>query len=136
MKIETYKVKKHIRYRVRFTLPSGNRPSRSFRTRDEAKIFLAKAQLDSGHVSRPKITFKEFCRLFLEEYSINELQEASRERYRGLVELYLVPYFGNCLLEDITLHSCQVFGAKINGDTTLSQSQKKLCDRTIQVTSQ
>lgn len=83
---------------------------RGFKTQKEAR--LAKSQLllqveNDGYFAKPdKITFQEVFQLFLVHYK-NTVKASTYARQKAQAELHILPIFGACYVDKITLPMCQ-----------------------------
>ncbi len=83
----------------------GRQVWRSFRTREEAELYLATAQVKrvSGEFHLPvKIKFAEFAQEWLETYARINVRPKTFDGYESSLRVHLVPEFGELYLTEIT----------------------------------
>jgi integrase len=93
---------------------NGRQHWRSFKTRDEAELYLAHAQAKKvrGEFRTPtKITFTAFAAEWLRDYALGHVGPKTYEGYEGVLRLHLVPEFGDLFLSEITRKTIDAFVA-------------------------
>src|SRR4051812_29908320 len=93
---------------------SGRQHWRSFKTREEAELYLANAQVKraSGEFRIPtKIRFAEFVQEWLETYARINVRPKTFEGYESSLRVHLVPEFGDLYLTEITRKALDSFVA-------------------------
>jgi integrase len=83
----------------------GRQLWRSFKTREEAELYLANAQVKraSGEFRLPlKIRFADFAQEWLETYARVNVRPKTFEGYESSLRVHLVPEFGQLYLTEIT----------------------------------
>ena len=92
----------------------GKQVFRSFKTRDEAELYLAQSQAAKarGEFRRPtRIRFDEFAVEWLRDYAQGHVSSKTLEGYEGVLRLHLVPEFGRLHLTEITRKAIDSFVA-------------------------
>jgi integrase len=92
----------------------GRQVWRSFRTREEAELYLATAQVKraSGEFRFPvKIRFAEFAREWLETYARINVRPKTFDGYESSLRVHLTPEFGQLYLTEITRKGIDLFVA-------------------------
>lgn len=93
---------------------SGRQHWRSFKTREEAELYLANAQVKRarGEFRIPvKIRFAEFAQEWLETYVRVNVRARTYEGYESSLRVHLVPEFGDLYLTEITRKAIDSFVA-------------------------
>jgi integrase len=84
---------------------NGRQIWRSFATRDEAELYLArsKVKVKQGAFRQPaKIRFADFAVEWLRDYAKGNVRERTYETYEAALRNHLIPHFGDLLLSQIT----------------------------------
>ncbi len=104
MAIDHIETKTGKPWRARFYLKSGRRVTKCFQRKVDADQWEAKMRVENSDptfVRKEPIRFSELCLQFL-KYQKGELQTSTYQKYEGHLKKYLLPVFGNCLVEQIT----------------------------------
>ena len=92
----------------------GRQHWKSFRTRDEAELYLARvkaAKVGKEFRAPTKIRFADFAQEWLRDYAKPNVKERTYETYEGSLRNHLVPEFGHRLLTEITRKDIDAFVA-------------------------
>lgn len=103
-------------YRVQYTLPSDpltgekkRTQKRGFKTKREAKLYLAKQVVDvdnHGYTENVNITYKEVYEYFMETYK-STVKESTLNHVLGMFKIHILPKFGKKKIKKITIPDCQ-----------------------------
>jgi integrase len=92
----------------------GRQIWRSFRTREEAELYLANAQVkratDEFRIPA-KIRFADFAQEWLETYARVNVRPKTHQGYETSLRVHLIPEFGNLYLTEITRKTVDSFVA-------------------------
>lgn len=129
--IERYRVGDGWRYRARWSLPSGERQSRSFKLRKDADAWLRHIQADQlrGIVTDPKTskeTLLDYSRRWL---AMRQLAPKTIELYRSELNRHILPTLGAMPLGRITTEQVRAWFAKLV--TTTSEISAAKCYRLL-----
>jgi len=104
-------------------------------SRKEAEIELARfiAEVEDPQYVRPsKMKFREFTNKWLAEYAMPNLSERTIWGYQKHLEIRLIPYFGNMVMEQITPFVIQKFYNSLRRDNERKDGKTgKLSEMTI-----
>lgn len=92
----------------------GRQQWRSFPTRSEAELYLARARVDvaRGTFRAPvKMRFGDFAAEWLRDYARGSVAPKTFEGYEGVLRLHLVPEFGERLVSEISRKAIDTFVA-------------------------
>jgi integrase len=92
----------------------GRQVWRSFRTREEAELYLANAQVKraTGEFRAPvKIRFAEFAHEWLKTYARVNVSPKTFDGYESSLRIHLIPEFGDLYLTEITRKAVDSFVA-------------------------
>jgi integrase len=93
---------------------NGRQVWKSFKTREEAELYLANAQVKKarGEFRVPtKILFRDFAVEWLRDYAQGNVRPKTFEGYESVLRVHLVPEFGELFLSDITRKAIDAFVA-------------------------
>jgi integrase len=93
---------------------NGRQHWRSFKTREEAELYLANAQAQKvrGEFRRPtRIRFADFAEEWLRDYARPNVKPRTLETYDGSLRNHLIPEFGELYLAEITRKAIDAFVA-------------------------
>lgn len=117
MAIDFVKTKNGKPWRARIRLKTGKRITKCFQRKIDAQHWEAKVKIENADpqfVRREPIRFSALGEQFL-KYQKGEIQPSTFKKYEGHLKKYLLPYFGNCLSDQITKIDVMNFKAHING---------------------
>jgi integrase len=92
----------------------GRQVWRSFKTREEAELYLAQSQVEQakGEFRIPaKIRFADFAQEWLETYAQVNVRQTTFATYETALRVHLVPEFGHLYLTEITRKAIDTFVA-------------------------
>jgi integrase len=90
----------------------GRQVWQSFKTREEAELYLAQSQVKraTGEYRVPvKIRFVDFARLWLDTYARVNVRSKTFEGYESSLRVHLIPEFGHLYLTEITRRGIDTF---------------------------
>lgn len=117
--IEKYRTASGYRYRVRWSLPSGERRSKSFKLRKDAESYLRLVEADRmrgiTHDSRSsREDFLSYARRWLEARD-PALAPRTVELYRSQLNRWLLPTFADSKLSNITTERVRTWHMEVSG---------------------
>jgi hypothetical protein len=96
---------------------NGEQVQKTFRTRDEALLWLARMEqkrvLQDEVVFPKKITFADFAEEWLRDYARTNVSIRTFEGYEMSLRNHLIPYFGPLYLTQITRKKIDAFVADL-----------------------
>lgn len=116
------------KYRKTLYFPGGGRKELYGKTKEEleAKIFEAKMQLRAGVKLDENPQFGKYAIMWYEAYKKPNIQQATREYYKNVLNNHILPYIGNLPIRSITaMHIVAVMNA-------LEGKSKELNRKTLQ----
>lgn len=131
--VEKYRVSGGWRYRVRWSLPNGERRSKTFRLRKDADAWLRQVEADKlrGIVTDPsagKVRLADYAKTWLLIRSA-KLAPRTIELYQSQLRRHLLPAFGTRPLSSITVEDVRSWHAGLV--RTVSQSTAAKCYRLL-----
>lgn len=117
--IEKYRTSSGYRYRVRWSLPSGERRSKSFKLRKDAESYLRLVEADRmrGITHDPRSSnedFLSYARRWLEARG-PALAPRTVELYRSQLNRWLLPAFADSKLSSITTERVRTWHLEVSG---------------------
>lgn len=115
MAIDVIKRKSGTVYRTRVSLPGRKRRSKCFKRKVDAVRFEAKMLADVRRFDQAeskKILFEDFADLFMKNHA-STLQFTSRQKYEGVLRLYLIPRFRGRWVNSLSNLDVAEFAAEI-----------------------
>lgn len=103
-----------VYFRIRDPERRSVQVQRSFRSLDEAKLYLAQSNVkrERGEFRRPaKITFRDFAAEWLRVYAAVHLKQRTLEAYEGSLRCHMLPHFGERQLTELTRKDIEAFFA-------------------------
>ena len=103
-------------------------------SKKEAKIELAKfvADVQNGMVIEGKsLKFSEFVEIWKRDYGLKELAPSTYERYIGILNTRIIPYFGHFYLNKIKPTDIMLFYDQLGRDTQLVRKKGNNGKRTL-----
>ena len=103
-------------------------------SKKEAKIELAKfvADVQNGMVIEGKsLKFSEFVEIWKRDYGLKELAPSTYERYIGILNTRILPYFGHFYLNKIKPTDIMLFYDQLGRDTQLVRKKGNNGKRTL-----
>jgi integrase len=92
-------------YRARIVLPGGRRVSKCFSRKVDAEMWEAKIKSE-GHRSlelrRKQIRLNQFSEMFLRQHGEAGLALGTYQKYEAALRLYILPWFGDIWLDEIS----------------------------------
>src|SRR6266480_2195571 len=92
----------------------GKQHSKSYRTLDEARLYLAQSQARKirGEFRAPvKMRFRDFAAEWLRDYAQPHVSPRTFDGYEGALRVHLLPFFGEAFLTDINRKAIDAFVA-------------------------
>lgn len=114
MAIDTLKNKNSVSYRVRVLLPNGKRSTRCFSRMVDAKQWEAQVRTKPHtFAQRKRMKFRDLAQMFLENHAKPNYEFSTFQKYSGGIQKYLIPYFENFWIEEITRFQVAEFKAHV-----------------------